>query len=139
MRGETVPSDMIHGSAAPGPDAPIDGRVGHRRPRISSVVRFIREHACEGITVADVLAGLPLSRSVFELHRFVKIFGLTPKAEILRAPDRSGRSGSSLRPSLPCQQIASRTGFHHPEYLSAAFKERTSQTPGQYRRSAQQR
>ena len=137
MRGEIVPEDPI---AIPplgvltrrSTDVlAIDDRA------ISGAVRFIREHACDGITVEDVLAELPLSRSVFE-RRFVKIFGLTPKAEILRTQlDRVKRLLAET--DLPLKQIASKTGFLHPEYLSAAFKERTGQTPGQYRRSAQQR
>ena len=40
---------------------------------------------------------------------------------------------------LPLKQIADKTGFEHPEYLSTAFKKRTGQTPGQYRRSARER
>jgi LacI family transcriptional regulator len=104
---------------------------------ISCAVRYIREHACEGITVQDVLAELPLSRSVFE-RRFAKIFGRTPKAEILRMQlDRVRRLLAET--DLPLKQIASKTGFQYPEYMSAAFKERTGQTPGQYRRSSQQR
>jgi LacI family transcriptional regulator len=104
---------------------------------ISSAVRFIREHACEGITVDDVLAGLPLSRSVFE-RRFARIFGRTPKAEIMRTQlDRVKRLLAET--DLPLKQIASRTGFRYPEYMSTAFKERTGQTPGQYRRSSQER
>lgn len=137
MRGEVVPEDPI--------SIPPLGVLTRRSTdvlaiddrAISTAVRFIREHACDGITVADVLAELPLSRSVFE-RRFAKIFGLTPKAEILRTQlDRVKRLLAET--DLPLKQIASRTGFLYPEYLSAAFKERTGQTPGQYRRSAQQR
>jgi LacI family transcriptional regulator len=101
---------------------------------ISRAVRFIRDHACEGITVEDVLADLPLSRSMFE-RRFAKIFGRTPKAEILRTQfERVKRLLAET--DLPLKQIASRTGFQHPEYLCVAFKERTGRTPGQYRRDA---
>jgi LacI family transcriptional regulator len=104
---------------------------------ISLAVRFIREHACEGITVGDVLDGLHLSRSVFE-RRFARIFGRTPKAEILRTQlDRVKRLLAET--DLPLKQIASKTGFQYPEYMSAAFKERTGQTPGEFRRSSQQR
>jgi LacI family transcriptional regulator len=103
---------------------------------LARAVRFIREHACEGITVDDVLAEVPLSRSVFE-RRFARIFGRTPKAEILRAQlDRIKRLLAET--DLPLKQIAYKTGFKHPEYLSVAFKERTGQTPGQYRESARQ-
>jgi LacI family transcriptional regulator len=104
---------------------------------ISSAVRFIREHACDGITVEDVLAELPVSRSVFE-RRFARIFGRTPKAEILRTQlDRVKRLLAET--DLPLKQIASKAGFRHPEYMSVTFKERTGQTPGQYRRASQQR
>jgi LacI family transcriptional regulator len=104
---------------------------------ISHAVRFIREHACDRITIEDVLEGLPFSRSVFE-RRFVKIFGRTPKAEILRTQlDRVMRLLAET--DLPLKQIAFKTGFQYPEYMSAAFKRRTGQTPGQYRRSAQER
>jgi LacI family transcriptional regulator len=103
---------------------------------LSSAVRFIREHACDGITVGDVLAGLPMSRSVFE-RRFATIFGRTPKAEILRAQlDRVKQLLSET--DLPLKQIAAKTGFQHHEYMSASFKERTGQTPGQYRRFSRQ-
>jgi LacI family transcriptional regulator len=68
----------------------------------------------------------------------VKIFGRTPKAEILRTQlDRVRRLLAET--DLPLKQIASKTGFQYPEYMSTAFKERTGQTPGQYRRSSQQR
>lgn len=103
---------------------------------ISHAVRFIREHACDGITVGDVLADLPYSRSVFE-RRFVKIFGRSPKAEILRTQLERVKC-LLAETDLPLKQIAAKTGFLYPEYMSAAFKERTGQTPGQYRRSAQQ-
>jgi LacI family transcriptional regulator len=102
---------------------------------ISLAARYIREHACDGITVQDVLSQIPLSRSVFE-RRFTHIFGRTPKAEILRTQlDRVRRLLAET--DLPLKQVAARTGFHHAEYMSAAFKQRTGQTPGQYRRSAQ--
>jgi LacI family transcriptional regulator len=103
---------------------------------LSSAVRFIREHACDGITVEDVLAGLPLSRSVFE-RRFAKIFGRTPKAELLRTQlDRVKQLLAET--DLPLKQVAFKTGFQHPEYMSATFKDRTGLTPGQYRRVSQQ-
>ncbi len=41
---------------------------------ISQAVRFIRQHACDGIKVEDVLNAVPLSRRVLE-NRFKKITG----------------------------------------------------------------
>lgn len=101
--------------------------------QLARAVRFIREHACEGITVEDVLAEIPLSRSVFE-RRFAKQFGRTPKSEILRT--RLDRVKQLLAGTdVPLKQIAIRAGFAHPEYMNVIFKERTGQTPGQYRAS----
>ncbi len=94
-------------------------------------MRFIREHACEGINVEDVLAEVPLSRSVFE-RRFARQFGRTPKAEILRT--RLDRVKQLLAGTdVPLTQIAAKAGFTHPEYMNVIFKERTGLTPGQYR------
>jgi LacI family transcriptional regulator len=104
---------------------------------LAQAVRFIREHACEGITVEDVLSHVPLSRSVFE-RRFARLFGRTPKAEILRA--RLDRVKQLLAETeIPLKLIALKTGFTHPEYMNVIFKERTGQTPGQYRASTHQR
>jgi LacI family transcriptional regulator len=103
---------------------------------LARAVRFIREHACEGITVEDVLAHVPLSRSVFE-RRFDRLFGHTPKAEILRT--RLDRLKQLLAETeLPLKQIATKVGFEHPEYMNVFFKERTGLTPGQFRAAAQQ-
>jgi LacI family transcriptional regulator len=103
---------------------------------LARAVRFIRENACEGITVEDVLADIPLSRSVFE-RRFARLFGHSPKAEILRARlDRIKRLLAETE--LPLKQIAAKIGFEHPEYLNVVFKEQTGQTPGQYRAAFRQ-
>jgi LacI family transcriptional regulator len=103
---------------------------------LARAVRFIREHACEGITVEDVLEHVPLSRSVFE-RRFDQLFGHTPKAEILRA--RLDRLKQLLAETeLPLKQIAFKVGFEHAEYMNVFFKERTGQTPGQYRAACRQ-
>jgi LacI family transcriptional regulator len=103
---------------------------------LAHAVRFIREHACEGITVEDVLANIPLSRSVFE-RRFARLFGHSPKTEIVRA--RLDRIKQLLAETeLPLKQIAARIGFEHPEYMNVIFKEQTGQTPGQYRAAFRQ-
>jgi LacI family transcriptional regulator len=138
---------MMRGEPSPGPATVIPplGVVTRRSTDVLAVedrtlsraARFIREHACEGIAVEDVLAAIPLSRSVFE-RRFLKVFGRTPKAEIVRM--QLQRVMQLLAETdLPLKQIADRAGFEHAEYMSAAFKKRTGLTPGQYRRSARER
>jgi LacI family transcriptional regulator len=138
---------MMCGEPPPGPTTVIPplGVVTRRSTDVLAVddralahaARFIRERACEGITVQDILDGIPLSRSVFE-RRFLKTFGRTPKAEIVRTQLRRVMQ-LLAETDLPLKQIADRTGFEHPEYMSAAFKKRTGLTPGVYRRSVRER
>jgi LacI family transcriptional regulator len=98
---------------------------------VAAAIRYIREHACEGISVNDVLAAVPLSRSVLE-RRFTRILGHTPKEEISRV--RLRRIKQLLAETdLPLARIATMTGFEHPEYLNVMFKSKTGDTPGEYR------
>lgn len=104
---------------------------------ISDAVRFIRQQACEGINVQDVLKSVPLSRRVLE-SRFQKIIGRSPHEEIMRI--RLDRVKQLLEETeLPLIEIASRTGFRHSEYLNVAFKKQTGTTPGQFRRQQKHR
>lgn len=98
---------------------------------IAAALRFIREHACEGIGVADLLAAIPLSRSVLE-RRFAVLVGRAPKAEIMRV--QLQRASELLTATdFPLNVIAEKAGFRHPEYFHALFKKKTGLTPGRYR------
>ena len=104
---------------------------------ISQAMHFIREHACEGIKVDDVLKAVPLSRRVLE-HRFKKLLGYSPHDEILRMQFQ--RVTELLNnTALPLASIAEHAGFRHAEYLSVAFKKRFGITPSEYRRQHQHR
>jgi LacI family transcriptional regulator len=100
-------------------------------PAIAAVVRYIREHACEGIDVRDVLKAHPQSRRLLE-YRFRKLLGRTPHEEILRV--RLGRVKLLLAESaLSLEKIAELAGFVHPEYLSVVFRQKVGVPPGEYR------
>jgi LacI family transcriptional regulator len=99
---------------------------------IAHAVRFIREHACEGITVGDVLREVPLSRSALE-RRIEAALGRAPKEEINRVRvERVKELLSGTDMSLAA--IAHRTGFRGPQYLVEVFRRKTGMTPGAYRR-----
>lgn len=101
---------------------------------ISAAVHFIREHACDGIAVKDLLEKIPLSRRVLE-GRFRKLLGRTPHDEIARV--RFDRVQRLLRETrLPLAEIALRSGFRNAEYLTTAFRREFGVTPSVYRRSA---
>ena len=102
---------------------------------IVQAVRMIREHACEGINVSDVLKTVPLSRRVLE-QRFQKLLGRTPREEILQV--RLARVKQLLgETELALYQIAERAGFEHVEYLSVVFKREMGVTPSAWRAGAQ--
>ncbi len=98
---------------------------------VASAVRLIREQACNGLTVDQILAQVPLSRSTLE-RRFKKLIGRTPKAEILRVQmDRIKRLLTETDFSLA--RIADMVGIRHVEYLSAAFKQKEGIPPSRFR------
>jgi LacI family transcriptional regulator len=101
---------------------------------IASAARFIREHACEGIDVSDVLRAVPLSRSTLE-RRFAKALGRSPKDEILRV--RLNRAKQLLSETdFPLALVAEKVGLEHPEYFSVIFKKKIQMTPAAFRSQA---
>jgi LacI family transcriptional regulator len=102
-------------------------------PDVSSSLRFIREHACEGIRIADLLRRTPISRRILEA-RFKQLLGRSPHQEIMRC--KIERVKELLRDTdLPLKAIAKKIGVAHTEYLSVTFKRMTGQTPSDFRRS----
>jgi LacI family transcriptional regulator len=100
-------------------------------PSISQAVRLIRERACRGIRVADVLKTVPISRTVLD-REFNKLLGRTAHEEIGRVQFQ--RVIELLTETkLPLVTIAERAGFRHAEYLTYAFKQRFGMPPSKYR------
>ena len=99
---------------------------------VAKVVRYIREHACEGINVKDVLNHNPQSRRLLEA-RFKEILGHSPHDEILNV--RIARVKSFLVDTdLSLEVISEHCGFAYVEYLSVAFKRLVGVAPSIYRR-----
>jgi LacI family transcriptional regulator len=108
--------------------------LGIDDPEIAAAARYIRENACTGITVTDVIDHLSVSRSFLE-RRFRKFLGRSPQEEIRsvqikRAKQLLAETDHTL------EVIAKLSGYVHPEYLSVVFKRTTGQTPGEFRRHA---
>jgi LacI family transcriptional regulator len=102
--------------------------------QVVAAVRYIRAHACLGITVDDVLDHVALSRTTLE-RRFRKHLGRSPQAEIRAV--RLGRAKQLLAETdHPMHRIAELVGFEHTEYFHFAFRRELGRTPGEYRQEA---
>lgn len=100
---------------------------------IALAVRFIREHACEGISAPDIIVHLPISRSALE-RGFRRFLGRSPQEEIRQV--RLKRVKQLLAETdWPLARIAEATGYEHPEYLMVQFKRLVGQTPSQWRQA----
>jgi len=98
---------------------------------ISKAVRFIRDHACEGITVDDILKAVPMSRTILE-KRFRKLLRRTPHEQIANV--RILRAKQLLSTTeLPIADVAERVGFEDVAYFSVAFKRMVGETPARFR------
>jgi len=103
-------------------------------PYVAQAMRFIREHACEGIFPRDIVAQVPLSR-VAIAARFKSIVGHSMGTEIQRVRIRLAQQLLS-ETGLPIKQVAHRSGFRYVEYMTRLFKRMTGQTPAEYRKAS---
>ncbi len=103
----------------------------------AAAIHFIREHACEGISVNNLLEVTHLSRSTLQ-RRLLKTIGRSAKAEITRVQlDRVQQLLTET--DYPLAQIAPIAGFEYVEGMCNLFKRTLGMTPGQYRKQARSR
>jgi len=98
---------------------------------VAAALSFIREQACRGITVEQVLQHAHASRSQME-RKFRQHIGRSPQSEIRRVQLRKIRQ-LLLETDFPLKRIAELTGFEHMEYMCVLFKRMTGTSPGIYR------
>jgi LacI family transcriptional regulator len=98
---------------------------------VASALSFIRERACHGITVDQVIQHAHASRSQIE-RKFRHHIGRSPQSEIRRVQLRK-ISQLLLETDFPLKRIAELTGFEHMEYMCVLFKRFTGVSPGTYR------
>jgi LacI family transcriptional regulator len=101
-------------------------------PLVASAMQLIRQHACDGINVDDLVRRLDISRSVLQ-RRFQHALERTVHDAILAERLRKVKE-LLTETDLSLPSIAERSGFSHSEYLSAVFKRQTGKTISQYRR-----
>jgi LacI family transcriptional regulator len=101
-------------------------------PCVSESLKYIREHACEGIRVADVVTAVAMSRSTLESH-FRGTMGRSLHAEIQRIQIECARRLVATT-ELPLKEIAAAAGFGSIQYMTTLFRQHTGHTPAQYRK-----
>ncbi|NLE38530.1 MAG: DNA-binding transcriptional regulator [Pirellulaceae bacterium] len=100
-------------------------------PLVFKAMGFIREHACDGIKVTDVLRHVLVSRTVLE-ERFRQLLNRSAHAVIVETRTKRVKELLS-QTDLSLIDIADRAGFKHVEYLCTVFKRETGWTPTEYR------
>jgi LacI family transcriptional regulator len=103
---------------------------------VAAALRFIRQNACSGIQVCDVVQAVAVSRSALE-SRFKTTIGRTMHAEIQRLQIERVRQLAAST-NLPLKEIAATAGFAYVQYMTTLFRRQTGQTPGEYRRRARE-
>jgi LacI family transcriptional regulator len=104
---------------------------------VAKAMRFIRDHACEHIRVADVLDQVAVSRSTLEA-RFRTIVGKTIRDEIHDAMLRHAQELIAAK-ELTLKQVAREAGFSHVQHMTNLFRRRLGRTPGEFQRLARLR
>src|SRR5438874_1384977 len=102
-------------------------------PEVAKAVRFIREHACEGIRVDDVLDQVALSRRAMEM-RFRDAVGRPPHMEIRRVQLERVKE-LLVTSDFKLDRIAELTGFSTAQYLAGLFHRVVNMTPGAWRQA----
>ena len=98
---------------------------------VAAALSHIRQHACRGLTVNEVIRHTAASRSQLE-KRFRRAIGRSPQSEIRRT-QVSKIKELLFETGYPLKVIADMTGFEHIAYMSVVFKRFTGMSPGAYR------
>lgn len=100
--------------------------------QVALALRYIREHVCEPIMLADVLRVVRLPRRTLE-KRFRCLLNRTVHEEILAVRINWVKQLLS-NTKLSMKQIAEVMAYEHPEYLGVVFKREAGISPREYRR-----
>lgn len=101
-------------------------------PALARALRFIRERACQPISVADVVQAAVTSRRDLE-RQMQNSIGRSPNQEILRVRIRRAQE-LLVDTDLSLESVARQTGFRSRKYLGDAFRRETGCRPGEFRR-----
>jgi LacI family transcriptional regulator len=139
-RGAELLEAMIHGQ--PHPDTVVvrpRGVMGRRSTEalgfendlINRLVGYIRDHACEGLDVAELTRRFPVSRRTLD-RRFREYVGHSPAEEIRRARLRQARRLVE-QTDRSLTEIAAACGYADLPHMDRAFRKALDTSPGALR------
>ncbi len=105
--------------------------VAVRDAELARAVRFIRQHACEGLQVPDAAEAAAMSRRTLE-RRFRRRFGHSVHTEIRRIQLRRATE-LLVQTDMAIPDVAGACGFQYATRFSASFKARFGMPPTAYR------
>lgn len=105
--------------------------VASEDEEVANAARYIRDNACNGLQVVDVLAHVGMSRASLQ-QRMKQILGRTIHQEIQRVRLQNVKD-RLLTPGLTIKQVARESGFTSVQYMTRIFHAITGETPAQYR------
>ncbi|HEV2970824.1 MAG TPA: DNA-binding transcriptional regulator [Pirellulales bacterium] len=102
---------------------------------VVDAVRFVRDRACQGLTVEELVEHTAVSRSTLD-RWFTKCLGHSASDEITHV--RIERAKELLATTnLVVEEVSRLAGFSHPETMYRLFKENCNQTPSEFRKARQ--
>ncbi|TWT29902.1 AraC family transcriptional regulator [Blastopirellula retiformator] len=101
-------------------------------PMIVRALRFIQKHTQRGISVADVLREVPISRRSLEMQ-FRSYLGRSPAEEIRRVQLERGRELLGNR-EMSITEVALACGFSNATRFGIAFRKSFGTTPRNFRK-----
>lgn len=131
MAGEKPPTETIFVEPAGVVNRASTDILAIADEEVAAALKFIRDNACAGIGVEDVVERVPMSRSMLE-RRFRKHTGRSINDEIVRV--RLNRAIELLSGTdMELKTIAPRAGFKNASYMGAVFRARLGRSAGSYR------
>jgi len=137
MRGAAMLEDMLGQNSGPRavvvrPSGVVERQsteiLGFENDLVNRVVGYIRDHACEGLRVDDLLRVFPVSRRTLA-RRFEEYVGHSPANEIRRARLRQARR-MVQQTDLRLREIATTCGFADLSHMDRAFRSALGVRPG---------
>ena len=133
LRGETASPHEIHLPPLGVTTRQSTDLVACADPQVQQALRFIRDHAHEGIDVRAVLKAVPMARRSLE-RRFHDLLGRSPADEIRRVKINKVRELLDTT-NLSIPEIAEACGYKYVEHMIPVFKKHHGNTPSRYRAS----